>query len=75
MVRITAITLAATDGRTTPLRSARALRGFTQRDLERLADLPATTLSHIECGRRTLSPSAARRVATALDADVEALRL
>jgi len=56
-----------------PVRVARAIRGLTQADLEQLAGLPRTTLSHVERGRRTLNPSSASRVAEALNADPDAL--
>lgn len=75
MSRITAETLERAAVQPHPVRVARALRGLTQRELERIAGLPATTLSHVEHRRRRLSPASAVRVATVLDADVDALRL
>jgi transcriptional regulator with XRE-family HTH domain len=52
-----------------PLRLARVARGISQRELERLAGLPATSLSHVEAGRRQLDPAAQWRIAEALKVD------
>jgi transcriptional regulator with XRE-family HTH domain len=52
------------------LRLIRTMRGFTQRELERRAGLPSTTLSHLEAGRRIADPATRLRIALALDADV-----
>lgn len=54
-----------------PVRIARAIRGLTQRELEERAGLPRTTLSHVERGRRTLSPGGVERIASVLNVDVE----
>jgi transcriptional regulator with XRE-family HTH domain len=54
-----------------PLRVFRAARGLSQEELERRAGLPATTLSHVEAGRRQLDPAARWRVAEALGVRVE----
>jgi transcriptional regulator with XRE-family HTH domain len=56
------------------VRVARAVKGLTQRDLEELAGLPRTTVSHVESGRRTLSRRGAERVASVLDTDASELR-
>jgi transcriptional regulator with XRE-family HTH domain len=56
-----------------PVRAARALRGFSQAELERRAGLPPTTLSKIESGARRLDPATRVRIAMALDVVVEAL--
>lgn len=75
MSRITADVLAPASDGLHPLRVARALRGLSQRELEQIAGLPHTTLSHVERGRRGLDPVSAHRIAIAIDADVDLLRL
>ena len=55
------------------LRVARTLRGMTQRELEQLAGLPATSLSHIESGRRPADPATRARLALALEMPVDEL--
>jgi transcriptional regulator with XRE-family HTH domain len=55
------------------LKLIRTLRGLSQKELEQRAGLPATTLSHIEAGRRIPDPATRARLALALDADVEAV--
>lgn len=52
------------------LRVARTLRGMSQRELEQRAGLPATTVSHIESGRRRADPAAQARLALALEMTV-----
>jgi transcriptional regulator with XRE-family HTH domain len=56
-------------GRLSPLRYARLARGLSQRELEQLAGLPATVISHLEGGRRTPDPATAARIAMALGVD------
>jgi transcriptional regulator with XRE-family HTH domain len=53
------------------LKLARLGRGFTQRDVERRAGLPPTSLSHYEAGRRVPGPVTRFRLAQALEVDVE----
>ncbi len=55
------------------LRVARTLRGMSQREVEQLAGLPKTSLSHIESGRRPADPATRARLALALDMPVEEL--
>jgi transcriptional regulator with XRE-family HTH domain len=55
------------------LRLARVLRGMSQRELERRAGLPATTVSHFEAGRRIADPATRARLALALDVDADVL--
>lgn len=56
-----------------PLRMARVALGVSQRDLERAAGLPATSVSHIEARRRVPTPAVRERLAMALDVDVDKL--
>lgn len=72
-MRISRAELAPVAGTTHPLRVARTMRGLSQRDVESLAHLPSTTLSHVECGRRGLAPEVQLRIARALNADRDAL--
>lgn len=50
-----------------PLRAARIARGLRQSDLEQLAGLPATSVSHFEAGRRRPDAAQLRRIAAVLD--------
>lgn len=56
-----------------PLRAARMLQGLSQRELEQKADLPRTTISHAEAGRRTPDELQRRRIAAVLDTDAAEL--
>lgn len=71
MTAITAELLAAADVH--PVRAARALRGLTQRELEKKAGLAKTTVSHIEQGTRQADPATKTRISMALEVDVAAL--
>jgi transcriptional regulator with XRE-family HTH domain len=56
-----------------PIRIARAIRGLTQRDIEREAGLPKTVLSRIERGHWQPDPATQLRIAMALEEDVNDL--
>ena len=55
------------------LRAARQKRGLTQRELAALAGTGAGTVADLESGRRGAYPRTIRRIADALNTDVEHL--
>jgi transcriptional regulator with XRE-family HTH domain len=54
-----------------PLRVVRVARGFSQKQLEALAGVPETVVSHYEAGRRVPDPATKWRLADALDVPVD----
>lgn len=52
---------------------AMAKKGFNQTDLSETAELNKSTLSLFLNGKRTISPTSARKIADALDSDLEEL--
>jgi len=55
------------------IRKYRKLKGLTQRDVERRARLPKTTLTRVETGRRTLGVLKLKAVARVLRVSMEDL--
>ena len=72
MSYFTAAMRGATSG-VSRLRVARTLRGMTQHELEQLAGIAPTTVSHYEAGRRVPLPATQERLADALDIAVDEL--
>jgi len=67
---------ARTGNRSVPLpglRAARQRRGLTQRELAKRAGVSPNSVNELETGRRGGYPTSVRRLARALDTDVELL--